>query len=384
MSNKRRIVFISGTRADYGKIKPLLKTLHQDSRYNVSIIVTGMHLLSKYGTTIQEIEKDGLGNLVVIRNQDDEQPMEITLSRTISELSEFMQENPIDLLVVHGDRIEALAGAIVGSIRNVPVAHIEGGEVSGTIDGLIRHSVSKLSHLHFVANSEARKRILQLGESANTVHVIGSPDVDIMLGADIPDINDVQARYSIPFSEYGILIFHPVTTEVNNLHFQIQEVVKAIQESNKNFVVIKPNNDQGSDVIQEALLSLDDASRFVHIPSMRFEYFLGLLKCAEFIIGNSSAGVREAPYFGLPAINIGSRQASRVLNPLVKNVQPEKFAILEAIKESYNLDRKVYQQFGNGNSATLFADVLNQKDFWPVDITKLFVDQAPPHVQDKN
>ena len=374
MARKRKIVFVSGTRADYGKIKPLLKSIYQDKNFEVQIIVTGMHLLSKYGTTLHEIEKDKLGSIVTLQNQEHEQPMEITLSRTINEISRFVEASHIDLLVVHGDRIEALAGAIVGAIRNVPVAHIEGGEVSGTIDGLIRHSVSKLSHIHFVANEEARKRILQLGESKKMVHVIGSPDVDIMLNSNLPELADIQKRYSIPFSKYGILIFHPVTTEIHKLSSQIKEIVDAIEESNKEFVIIKPNNDQGSEIIQNELLKLSDAKRYIHIPSMRFEYFLGLLKTADFIIGNSSAGVREAPYFGIPAINIGSRQASRVSNSLIKNVDPDKASILQAITESYSLERKVHQQFGDGNAASLFASVINQENFWPVDTSKSFVD----------
>ena len=266
----KHIIFLTGTRADYGKIKPLLRILQIDRKYSATIIVTGMHLLAKYGNTLIQIENDALGEIVILPNQFREQPMEVSLSKTIEELSGYLDLNFCDLLVVHGDRIEALAGAVVGAIRNVPVAHIEGGEVSGTIDGVIRHSVSKLSHVHFVSNSKAKRRLLQLGESPKSVHVIGSPDIDIMLDPNLPSLSAVREHYRIPFENYGILIFHPVTTELSELESQINEIVSAILESKLNYVVIKPNNDSGGHIIQQGLTKLQDHTRFVHIPSMRF------------------------------------------------------------------------------------------------------------------
>ena len=158
----QQIIFLTGTRADYGKIKPLLKILKGDPNYEVKIVVTGMHLLAKYGSTVFEIEKDALAEIILLPNQINEQAMEISLSKTIEALSMFFDQNRCDLFVIHGDRVEALAGAVVGSIRNIPVAHIEGGEVSGTIDGMLRHSISKLSHIHFVANQSAEERLIQL------------------------------------------------------------------------------------------------------------------------------------------------------------------------------------------------------------------------------
>ncbi len=333
-----------------------------------------MHLLAKYGNTLIQIENDALGEIVILPNQFREQPMEVSLSKTIEELSGYLDLNFCDLLVVHGDRIEALAGAVVGAIRNVPVAHIEGGEVSGTIDGVIRHSVSKLSHVHFVSNSKAKSRLLQLGESPKSVHVIGSPDIDIMLNPNLPSLSAVREHYRIPFENYGILIFHPVTTELSELESQINEIVSAVLESELNYVVIKPNNDSGSHIIQQNLTKLQDHTRFVHIPSMRFEFFLGLLKEAKFIIGNSSAGVREAPYFGVPAINIGSRQRHRAINVMVVDTKPDRIEILKAIIESEKLERCVIQQFGSGDSALRFKAVLDSADFWPVNTDKIFID----------
>jgi len=155
----KKIAFLTGTRADYGKLKPLITSISTNSDFEIHILVTGMHLLEQYGSTFAHVMDDRLGIIHLLPNQHPSQSMENCLARTIEQISEKCTDDSFDLLVVHGDRIEALAGAIVGALRNVPVAHIEGGEVSGTVDGLIRHSISKLSHLHFVSNEIAAKRL---------------------------------------------------------------------------------------------------------------------------------------------------------------------------------------------------------------------------------
>jgi UDP-N-acetylglucosamine 2-epimerase (hydrolysing) len=258
--------------------------------------------------------------------------METCLARTIEEMSETCSEYEFDLVVVHGDRIEALAGAIVGVLRNIPIAHIEGGEVSGTVDGLIRHSISKLSHLHFVSNEIAKQRLMQLGESESSIHIIGSPDIDAMLFSELPSLADVKKRYEIDFQEYAVLIFHPITNELEQLPEIMSQVVNAVNQSDINFIIIKPNNDLGTNIVQAGLDSLVDHNRFQHIPSMRFEHFLQLLKNAKFIIGNSSAGVREAAYYGVPAVNIGTRQLNRNENELILNTPYDKSAIIRAMQ----------------------------------------------------
>ena len=370
----QQIIFLTGTRADYGKIKPLLKILKGDPNYEVKIVVTGMHLLAKYGSTVFEIEKDALAEIILLPNQINEQAMEISLSKTIEALSMFFDQNRCDLFVIHGDRVEALAGAVVGSIRNIPVAHIEGGEVSGTIDGMLRHSISKLSHIHFVANQSAEERLIQLGELKQNIYVIGSPDIDAMLDTNMPEFTEVQRKYTIPFEKYGILIFHPVTTEITNIREQIRNLVRATKLSGFNFVVIKPNNDNGSQVIQDELAELDDHAKYIHLPSMRFEYFLRLMKSADFMLGNSSAGVREAPYFGIPTINIGTRQRNRVRNPMVIDVNYEEDSIRKAIDQSVTLERVKTQEFGSGNSAVKFKEILDTKKFWSINTDKVFID----------
>jgi UDP-N-acetylglucosamine 2-epimerase (hydrolysing) len=272
--------------------------------------------------------------------------------------------------------VEALAGAIVGALNNILVAHIEGGEVSGTIDELIRHAVSKMSHLHFVSNEQAKSRLFQLGESEESIHVIGSPDVDVMNSSDLPTLATVRKNYGIPFSEYAILMFHPVTTELKDVRRQVAVLVDAVLASNQNFVVLFPNNDHGSEIILETYERFRGLSRIAMYPSMRFENFLTLLKNAEYIIGNSSAGIREAPHFGVPTINLGSRQKNRAETESVLNIDIIAEAIRRAIEEVRGIPRVAKELFGNGNSAASFHMALQSPGIWNTPTQKYFIDRS--------
>src|SRR3989338_5380809 len=309
-NNKKRLVFLSGTRADYGKLKPILKLIAADSKLDLYLFITGMHMLTKYGSTFLEVFYDGYEKVYTCVNQNHSDTMDVVLAKTISGFSDFVKEIKPDLIVVHGDRVEALAGATVGSLNNILVAHIEGGEVSGTVDELMRHATSKLSHLHFVSNEQARNRLLHMGERAESIFVIGSPEIDVMASNDLPSFEDVALKYNIHFARdnYGIAIFHPVTTEIEQLRSNAQFYVEALIASKKNYVVIYPNNDLGEEYISESYQGLKDTCHFLLYPSMRFEHFLTLMKNARFIVGNSSVGVREAPFYGIPSVNIGTRQ----------------------------------------------------------------------------
>jgi len=371
---KKSITFITGTRADYGKIKSLLKILAHDNHYDVHVLVTGMHLLPHYGGTAAEIMMDNIGTIHLLPNQSSEQAMEISLAKTIEVVSQFLNNSPTQLLVVHGDRIEALAGAITGSLKNVPVGHIEGGEVSGTVDGLIRHSISKLAHIHFVSNDAAQKRLIQLGESEKSIFNIGSPDIDVMFSNQLPTISEVVKRYEIDFENYGIVIFHPVTTELSTLEKQTLNVCSALNKSNHNYVVIKPNNDLGTDIIQGIFEEKLNGTNFKHLPSMRFEYFLTLMKHTDYMLGNSSAGVRETSYYGIPSINIGSRQLNRNRNRLILNVNAEEVEILNAINLAKKLPKEPIFPFGKGQSDKMFKDILENQIDWPIKTDKVFVD----------
>ncbi len=371
----KTIVFLSGTRADFGKLKSLIKISSEAKEFNVHIFATGMHLQEEYGYTVNEIVKSSFQNIHTFANHTEESTMDLTLAKTIQGLSNFVKEVQADLLIVHGDRVEALAGAIVGSLNNILVGHVEGGEVSGTIDELIRHSISKLSHIHFVANEEAKNRLLQMGELENQIYVIGSPDVDIMFSENLPTINETLGHYDIPYEKYNILMYHPITTERNNKEYATC-LVQAVLEDDGNYIVIKPNNDMGSKEVNQALSKLENNSRFTIFPSIRFEYFLVLLKHCNFIIGNSSAGVREAPYYGVNSIDIGSRQLNRAKAESIIHTSYNKNEIISSIKkakEKESNDQRL--PFGKGQSDRLFIDLLKSKSLWAIPCQKQFKDR---------
>lgn len=371
----KKIVFLTGTRADFGKIKSLIQILKDSDGFEPYIFCTGMHLEKKYGYTFHEIEKSGFHNLFAFSNATSEHTMDLTLAKTIQGFSDYIKKLEPDMIVVHGDRVEALAGAIVGSLNNIFVCHIEGGEVSGTIDELIRHSVSKLSHIHLVSNELAKKRLIQMGEIPKTINVIGSPDVDIMFSDTLPNLNEAKKYYELDFEHYGVAMFHPVTTEFQNMDEYASNFVDALIESELNYLVVYPNNDLGSSKILENFKKLKNNKRFRLLPSLRFEYFLVLLKNAEFIIGNSSAGVREAPYYSVPTINVGTRQNNRVSHESIINTDYTKADILNAIKHISDQEtNKKTIDFGNGKSNELFLEILNNPEIWTFSTQKQFLD----------
>lgn len=371
----KRLVFLTGTRADFGKLKSLIKISQESECFEVHVFATGMHMNSKYGKTVDEIFKSDIKNIFQFINHDAIENMDRTLAKTIDGFSHYVAEIQPDMIVVHGDRVEALAGAIVGSINNILVSHIEGGEISGTIDELIRHAVSKMSHVHFVANEEAKSRLIQLGEVKSSIFVIGSPDLDLMNPEFLPNINDVKTYYEVDYCDYAIAMYHPVTTEYESAGENAREFVGALIESGDNYVLIYPNNDLGSNEILHEYKGIN-SSNIKIFPSLRFEYFLTLLRCSKYIVGNSSAGIREAPYYGLPTVNIGTRQRNRASLDSIINCDYKKESILEAI-ETANLYDKKYKysdsgSFGDGNSAALFFDLISSNLVWQIDHQKQF------------
>lgn len=370
----KKIVFLTGTRADFGKLKSLIEVTRKDELFEVHIFVTGMHMLKEYGYTLIEVEKCGYSNIHTFVNHTHETTMDLSLAKTIQGFSELINKIKPDLIVVHGDRIEAMAGAIVGALNNITVAHIEGGEVSGTIDELIRHSVSKMSHTHFVSNQQAKSRLVQMGELPESIFVIGSPDVDLMLSQNLPTIEQVKKKYEIDFDQYAIAMFHPVTTEFELMEKYATDFVEAMLASKEKFVVIFPNNDLGSAAILSAYQKLEGHPNFKIFPSIRFEYFLTLLKNAKLMVGNSSAGIREAPYYGIPVVNIGTRQQNRSMHKDILNCGYDTTVIQKAIHKCEGLSFEKEDLFGEGKSDVMFLESLKSEKFWGIDRQKRFID----------
>ena len=373
----KKIIFLTGTRADFGKLRPLIDKVEEAKNFECHVFVTGMHTLERYDFTYKEVKKRGYKNIFVFMNDSHIPQQDIVLSNTVVGLSDFVSKISPDMIVVHGDRIEALAGAIVGAFNNILVCHIEGGELTGSIDEMIRHSITKLSHIHMVSNTKAKKRLIQMGESKNSVFVIGSPDIDVMIGKNLPTKKQLCQTYEIPFTDYTILIFHPVTTTIKTLKHDIGELLLSVKNSQKNYVIIYPNNDPGSEIILNAYKNLKNNKNIKIFSSLRFDYFLTLLKNCDFIIGNSSSGITEAEIYGIPAIDIGSRQKNRSNNKNIIHVESDQKKILSAIKKISGKKFKLLRGFGYGKSAAYFLKILNNTPTWNIQIQKKFIDINP-------
>jgi UDP-N-acetylglucosamine 2-epimerase (hydrolysing) len=370
----KRLLFITGTRADFGKLRPLVEASREVEGWTSIAFVTGMHMQKHYGLTINEVVSTGISNFPFV-NFAHGDSMAQTLSKTIAGLSDYLSAFPVDFILIHGDRVEALAGAIVGSLMNIRVIHVEGGELSGTVDDSIRHAITKFSHVHLVSNEDARLRVLSLGEDPESVHAIGSPELDVMKSGKLPNLKEVRRRYGLASSPTAIFLMHPVTTQDPSILGSCadQILTELTQRTNLQVVVIRPNNDFGSTEIDRAIDRYQECQNVRVIPSMRFEHYISLLKSAAFIVGNSSSGVREAPFFGTPAINIGTRQDRRSTSPSIINLGEHQVAQLPEILIEIQSRRTGGESlFGDGLAGQRFVELLKSGILERLPIQKSF------------
>lgn len=369
---ERKLLFVTGTRADFGKLEPLAHAAQQ-AGFEISFFITGMHMMKRYGETRLEVKRFAGAEFFEFVNQREGDALDFILAKTILGFSDFVHEHRPDLVIIHGDRVEALAASIVCAMRYIRSAHIEGGEVSGTIDESIRHCNTKLCATHFVSSEAARQRVLSLGESPDRVYNIGSPELDTHARPSGVSIEEVKARYAIPFDEYGIAVFHPVTSEQNTIGAQAQSLFGALEASGRCFVVIAPNNDPGTEEIFAVLEKLP-AERFRIIPSMRFNYFSELMKNAAVMVGNSSAGVREAPFLGLPSLDVGTRQSNRAQSNSVSFCYAfQSTDIIKWLNNMWSIKECSNDGFGRGSASSLFVEIIRTSDFWKATMQKGFV-----------
>ncbi len=371
----KKIMFLTGTRADFGHQKPLIDKCIEEG-YDVFIFITGMHLDDKHGYTYDEISYFGYKNLYLYHNNLDEQGdrlenMDEMLSSTIQGFSSYVRDINPDLIVIFADRFEALAGAVVGPLNNILTLHVQAGEVSGTIDDSMRHAISKLCHAQCSPNGDSKKRLISMGEIEENIYVIGTPGLDALFYDDLPSLEEAKKKYNIDFDRYSVLIFHPVTTEVDDLSEQVGTVLDSIIESNLNYIVICPNNDLGSDKIFGSYNRFSNMNNIKVFKSIEHYDFLTLLKNSRFIIGNSSCGILEAPCYGLPSVNIGSRQTGRSSDRRIMNCACNKKDILDNIKYA---DTTMFNPSGqaDGHCADRFIEMLSKNSFWKMEKQKKF------------
>jgi len=371
---QRKILFITGSRGEYGYIKPLLKMIDNDESLSYEIVVTNMHVLEEFGASEQEFIKDNLHIDYRIYNTlsgYNTVTMPKSLGIFLLQIPEIISKSKADIVLIAGDRGEMLMAAIASSHMNIPVAHIQAGEASGNIDGNIRHAITKISHIHFASNKDAYDRIINLGEEKFRVFNVGAPLVDELIQNTIVD--NIRDIYNInKDNKMVLLVQHPVTEEFENNYNYTKNILEALNYFGQNFasiIVILPNSDAGKEDVEKAIRDYAQPNYHIFRNLPRSQY-LGFVKDCDFMIGNSTSGLMEAPSFGTIAINIGRRQIGRIQGKNVINCDFHKESIIDSIQKaiSKNIQKKIYTNpYGNGDSSKKILKILKtikiNKDF---------------------
>lgn len=314
---KRKICVVTGSRAEYGILRPILFEIMKTSELRLSIIATGMHLSPHFGYTIKDIENDGFKPDSLVDMHLDSSGglgMAKSIGIGIIGLSQVFDDLKPDILLIVGDRIEAIAATIAASYLNIPVAHIHGGDKSegGHVDDSVRHAITKLAHIHFAATQESRERIIKMGEDPSNVYVVGAPALDTILNEKLVAPKNILKKYSLdPTQPFIIVVQNPITREYEESYDQMKEILEAIISLKIQSLVIYPNADMGGQKIIEAIHAYENLPCIKTFQNIPHKDFLSLMRVAGAIVGNSSSAIIEAPSFGLPAINVGARQKGR-------------------------------------------------------------------------
>ena len=381
MKRKRLITCMTGTRADYPRVKSVLQEICRRPNLELKLIVTGMHLVKEFGYTVREIEKDGFdiaARIPMYAGDDSPYGMAKAAARCADGIADAMKDIDPDIFLLTVDRVETLATAQSVALMNIPIAHIQGGEVTGTIDESIRHAVTKLSHIHFTATSNDAKRIMKMGENPRYIYSVGCPYIDIIKRTQYRSKEALSLDYGFDAKKSLVLFTqHPVTTEYGQGVHQIMETIKALQNFPELQIVAPYSNaDAGG---REIIETMKRHAQFHIFPNIKDTDYLSLMKNATFMIGNSSAGIREAPSFQLPVINIGNRQNGRLRAANIIDVHHDAKAISSAInkvlkdEDFINRLKSIKNYYGDGNSAKRIVDVLEKVEITPQLIQKRII-----------
>ena len=367
---KRKICFVTGSRADYGLLRWVMQEVKDDPEMTLQVIVTGMHLSSIFGLTYKDIETDGFViDRKVFALSDDDSPVGIgvAMSNVLVGCAEAFHDLRPDIIVVLGDRFEIFAAASAALVARIPVAHLHGGESTvGAFDEAMRHSITKMSHLHFVAAREYRDRVIQLGESPDTVFLVGGLGLDNLKNLQLLTKQELEASLNFKFDKKSLLItFHPVTLEDETGESQIIELFSALSElENTTLIITLPNADTGG----HSLIKIIEEFAYKHknvkvFPSLGQVRYLSCLNVVDAVVGNSSSGLIEAPSFKKGTINIGDRQLGRLQASSVINCAPERVSILTAIRKLYSYDfqlqlSETINPYGEGGGSSKVVEIL--------------------------
>ena len=375
---KRKILLVTERRADYTKLRPILKEISESKKLDYFLIVTGSHLLKEHGKTINEIKNDGFKitstfSMFNKTKKDNGAEMTRAFGRAIMKLSDIIEKLKPDVVLIGFDIGANFAAAIIGAHMNIIVGHIEGGELSGTIDESIRHATSKFSHLHFTSNIDATNRLKKMGEDSKYIFTVGNTSLDGIKSIKKIKETELGKKYDIDLSKKFIIILqHTVTTEIDSIGLNFLKTIQAVRETNIPSIVIYGNPDAGSKQIAKLLKN----SKIKEYPNVPYTDYINLLKHASALVGNSSSGIIEAPFLHIPTINVGTRQAGRLRSHSVIDVSYNKNKIKNAIfkvttdKQFLKKIKKQKQLYGNGNSSKKIIKILEELNLKNISIQK--------------
>jgi GDP/UDP-N,N'-diacetylbacillosamine 2-epimerase (hydrolysing) len=365
----RKILIITGSRGEYGYIRPIIREIESNSSLDYEIVATNMLLVPEFGYAINHFIEDGFKvkyKIDMSMSGYTNASMSKSLGVFQQSLTDIVNNDTPDIILLAGDRGEMLIGAIVGAHMNIPVAHIQAGELSGNIDGMTRHAITKFAHLHFAANTDAEERLIKMGEQNFRVFNTGAPQLDEFNNYHYMEKEELFYKLNLDINKgFFLIVQHSITEQSGESEAQMLTTLQAISEINVPAILIHPNNDAGSIGIQNALESINSTN--IHIKRhVNRELYANLMKYAKVMIGNSSSGLLEAPSFELPAINIGRRQAGRLQAKNVINVEFDKDKIKDAINYAMNDStfisnlKGIKNPYGDGNSSKRIVKIMQE------------------------
>ena len=375
---KRKILLVTERRADYTKLRPILEKISKSKKLQYYLVVTGSHLLKEHGLTINDIKSDGFKitktfSMFKKRRKDTGAEMTRSFGRAVMNLSNIIEKVKPDIILTGFDIGANFAAAIIGAHTNIVVAHVEGGEVTGTIDDSIRHATTKFAHIHFTSNQDASNRLIKMGEMPNYVFTVGNTSLDGIKKLKKISKHDLEKKYGLNLNKPLVIILqHTVTSELETIKENILQTIDAVKELNIQAIIIYGNADAGSQKITKVIKNLK-IKQYMTIP---YQDYIGLLKHASALVGNSSSGIIEAPFLHVPSINVGTRQDGRLRAESIIDVKYNKNEIKKAIKkaiEDKDFLKKVKSHkslYGNGDSAKKIVKILEKIDLKKIPIQK--------------
>ncbi len=386
-NDQKSILYVTSTRADYGLMRDVLKTIDKEPSLNLRVLACGMHMANSYGNSIEDIQNDGFkiaDRIDTLINTSTSYGMAQSIGLTICKLSESFHNIRPNVILLEGDRGEALAAAIAGAHMNIPIAHVSGGDVTGgMIDESIRHSITKFAHVHFPGTNLSASRILSMGEHPSQVHMVGTPGANVNRESHLTR-DQISAELNLDLSEKLLLVIqHPVTNQAAESAMQMKNTMEAIKELMIETVIIKPNSDAGSTEMSRIIDEYSDIS-FIHIfENLPRDLFIGVLSITDVIIGNSSCGITEAPGFGVPAINIGTRQEGREKGNNVVDIHSDTQTIIMTVKKLLTLqsdpmhrDSWFISPYLDTNASSQICKILKRLRIGPELLNKQFNDHT--------